>query len=83
MCIRDRVGDTILQQMAQTLLENLKNQIIGKGEGDNFFVLHEYVDQDEVIETAIMIPKKIESLNIWGRIRVNPTICLLYTSRCV
>jgi diguanylate cyclase (GGDEF)-like protein len=69
-----KVGDTILQQMAQTLLENLKNQIIGKGEGDNFFVLHEYVDQDEVIETAIMIPKKIESLNIWGRIRVNPTI---------
>ena len=38
-----KAGDEILQQMARCLRRNLKDEIIGKAEGDNFFVLFEYV----------------------------------------
>lgn len=69
-----KVGDQILQQIAQILQANSENEIIGKGEGDNFFVLKEYIDHEEIIDEVLLISSKIEDLDIWKKIKVNPAI---------
>lgn len=69
-----KAGDEILQQMGKTLRKSLKNEIIGKAEGDNFFVLLEYEDSEEVIRRACSISDNIENMRIWSRLKVNPAV---------
>lgn len=69
-----KVGDEILQHVGKVLRKNLKKEIIGKAEGDNFFVLLEYVHRDKLIERAWELSNKIESMDIWSKIRINPVI---------
>lgn len=69
-----KIGDQILEQIAKILQDNFLNETIGKGEGDNFFVLKEYKEQEEIFNKVLFISKKIEALSIWSKIKVNPAV---------
>lgn len=69
-----KAGDEILQQIGKTLRRNLKYEIIGKAEGDNFFVLFEYKNKAELIDMACYISGEIESMKIWGKFNINPAV---------
>lgn len=67
-------GDEILKQIGKTLRENLINEIIGKAEGDKFFVLFAYEKEEEIIERTCYISRRIENIKIWKKMRINPVI---------
>lgn len=69
-----KIGDEIIQLVGKTLRNNLKNEIIGKAEGDNFFILFEHKSIDELIERACFVSNKIESMSIWSRVCINPVV---------
>lgn len=69
-----KVGDKILQQIGKTLQDILADEITGKGEGDNFFAVVEYKDQEEVVDKALEVSDKIEELKIWQKIKIKPVI---------
>lgn len=69
-----KVGDEIIQLIGKTLRKNLKDEIIGKADGDNFFVLFEYKNIEELIERTCFVSDKIESMSIWSKVRINPVI---------
>lgn len=69
-----KVGDEILQQIGKTLRKNLKNETIGKVEGDNFFVLFEYSTTEEALERICYISNKIENMSVWKKIHINPVV---------
>jgi len=69
-----KAGDEILQQIGKTLRRNLTDEIIGKAEGDNFFVLFEYRNKNELVDRACCISGEIESMKIWGRHKINPAV---------
>lgn len=69
-----KIGDEILQQIGRVLRKNLKEEIVGKADGDDFFVLFEYMNQENLIKTVCELSKKIEKLKIWGKININPVI---------
>lgn len=69
-----KVGDEILQQIGKVLRKNLKEEIIGKAEGDNFFVLFEYQEQEDLISRACLIADKIEKLNLFEKLCIKPVI---------
>ncbi|MEL7649276.1 MAG: GGDEF domain-containing phosphodiesterase [Sedimentibacter sp.] len=68
------VGDDILRKICKVFIENLKNEVFGKSDGDNFFVLFEYDKQEELIERMLLISKKIEKLKIWSKINIRPAV---------
>lgn len=67
-------GDEVLQQIGKTLRKNLKEEIIGKTDGDKFFVLFEYERQDDLIKRACEISEKIENMEIWNRLSIKPVV---------
>ena len=69
-----KAGDEILQQMARCLRRNLKDEIIGKAEGDNFLVLFEYESQNQLINRVCYISGEIEKLKIWEKHNINPAV---------
>lgn len=69
-----KIGDEILQQIGKVLRKNLKEEIIGKAEGDNFFVLLEREDKDELIKRACDLSCQIEKLKIWDKTKINPVV---------
>lgn len=69
-----KVGDEILQQIGKTLRKSLKEEIIGKAEGDNFLVLFEYDDQEDLIKRACEISEKIEKISIWNKLNIRPVV---------
>lgn len=69
-----KVGDEILQQIGRVLRKNLKEEIIGKADGDNFFVLFEYINQENLIEVVCSLTDKIEKLRIWKKVNINPVV---------
>ncbi len=69
-----KVGDEILQQIGKVLRKNLKEEIVGKADGDDFFVLFEYINQEDLIKTVCELSDKIEKLKIWKKININPVI---------
>lgn len=69
-----KAGDEILQEIGKTLRKSLKEEIIGKAEGDNFFVLLEYAEQDDLIKRACDISGKIEKLSIWSKLNIRPVV---------
>ncbi|MDF2948092.1 MAG: putative signaling protein [Sedimentibacter sp.] len=69
-----KVGDEIIQLIGKTLRKNLKDEIIGKADGDNFFVLFEYKSIEELIERTCFVSDKIESMSIWSKVSINPVI---------
>ncbi|MGD9568587.1 MAG: putative bifunctional diguanylate cyclase/phosphodiesterase [Sedimentibacter sp.] len=69
-----KTGDEILRQISKSLRKNLKNEFIGKNEGDNFFTLLGYGEQEELIGKACMLSEKIESLSIWNKMNINPAV---------
>lgn len=73
-CVGYKVGDEILNRISKVLKNSLKNEIIGKAEGDNFFVLQEYNSQDEIVDKSLEISKGIEKLCIWDEIKINPAV---------
>lgn len=69
-----KVGDEIIQLIGKTLRKNLRDEIIGKADGDNFFVLFEYKNIEELIERTCFVSDKIESMSIWSKVSINPVI---------
>ncbi|MGB4438056.1 MAG: GGDEF domain-containing phosphodiesterase [Sedimentibacter sp.] len=69
-----KVGDNILLKICKIFNKSLKNEIFGKAEGDNFFVLFEYKIQSELIEGVCSISEKIENLVIWSKINIKPAV---------
>ena len=69
-----KIGDEILIQVSMILNDNFVNEVFGKAEGDNFFVLFEYTEYDELISRIINISEKIESLSIWNEVNIKPAI---------
>lgn len=69
-----KVGDEILQQIGKVLRKNLKDEIIGKAEGDSFFVLFKYNEQEDLTSRACLISDKIEKLNIFDKLSIKPII---------
>ena len=69
-----KVGDEVIYEIGKVLKRNLKNELIGKAEGDNYFALLKYDNQNKLIERALVISDKIEGLNIWNKINIKPAI---------
>jgi len=69
-----KVGDEILMHISMVLSDNFVNEVFGKAEGDNFFVLFEYSEQDELVSRIKNITEKIESLDIWNKVNIKPAI---------
>lgn len=69
-----KIGDDIMQEIGKVLRQNLKKELIGKAEGDNFFVLFEYTKEEELINRACFISSKIEEISIWESININPIV---------
>lgn len=67
-------GDEILRQIGKVLTKSLKNEIIGKAEGDNFFVLLEYEEQEKLIKRACEISDKIEKIGVWNKLNLAPVV---------
>ncbi len=73
-CVGYKIGDEILMQISMILNDNFVNEVFGKAEGDNFFVLFEYSEQDELISRITNITEKIESLDIWNEVNIKPAV---------
>ncbi len=69
-----KIGDEILKHICMILNDNFVNEVSGKAEGDNFFVLFEYSEYDELISRITSITEKIESLDIWNEVNIKPAI---------
>ncbi|MDW5299819.1 MAG: GGDEF domain-containing phosphodiesterase [Sedimentibacter sp.] len=69
-----KVGDNVLLKICKIFNKSLKNEIFGKAEGDNFFVLFEYEEQNELIERMLILSDKIENLNVWSKINIKPAV---------
>lgn len=69
-----KIGDEILMQISMILNDNFVNEVFGKAEGDNFFVLFEYSEHDELVSRIKDITEKIESLDIWNKVNIKPAI---------
>ncbi|WP_313162768.1 GGDEF domain-containing phosphodiesterase [Sedimentibacter sp.] len=69
-----KIGDEILMQIGMILNDNFVNEVFGKAEGDNFFVLFEYSEQDELVSRIKNITEKIEGLDIWNEVNIKPAI---------
>lgn len=69
-----KAGDDILQKISKIFNKNLKNEVYGKAEGDNFFVLFEYEEQNDLIDRMLILSNKIENLNVWSKINIKPAI---------
>lgn len=69
-----KVGDDILKKICKIFSKELKGEVFGKAEGDKFFVLFEYEEQNELIERMLNISDKIEYLSIWKKINIKPAV---------
>jgi len=69
-----KVGDDILKKICKIFSKELKGEVFGKAEGDKFFVLFEYEEQNELIERMFNISDKIEYLSIWKKINIKPAV---------
>ena len=69
-----KTGDEILQQMAKCIRGNLKNEVIGKVEGDDFVVLLEYENANQLIDRVCYISGEVEKLKIWRKHNIKPAV---------
>lgn len=68
-------GDKILSKIGNVLNENLRDDVYGKEDGDNFLILMKYDgDINKNIKKINNIVNQIENLKVWKKINIKPIV---------